>query len=289
MPLENAENPTNAKQSAPSADTKPKDHQDKSEPPVAPKVAVPDPPSPPHKHCEITANIKRDRIDWWTLRLEGLGLGVLVVYTIFTALMYCANKKSADAAKNASDTAHDSLIFTQSEFRMDQRPYLSAVARAAFAKPTTTGIDTGQVPFSYTTKSKQMAFFSAAVDLRNIGKSPARNVVHTRTDYIYAPRDYARKAAKTYRPEFNSAATIVAMGEFITPQTPDRILLTPVQARQLLDGTWEIYVVGAVQYTDIFSPAIPPYETDYCFKIRISGMPYANCEWQAPDFTSSIK
>jgi len=56
-----------------------------------------------------------------TIGLEGFGLSVLIVYTIFTGLMYCSNKKAADAAKSAADTARTAL-------ELDQRPWITVAS-----------------------------------------------------------------------------------------------------------------------------------------------------------------
>ena len=33
-------------------------------------------------------------------------------------------------------------------------------------------------------------------------------------------------------------------------------------------GSWNVYVIGAVKYTDIYRPNEKPYETTYCFILR---------------------
>jgi hypothetical protein len=58
--------------------------------------------------------------------MGGFGLVVLIIYTIFTGLMYCANKKAADAAKSAADTASQSLVFAKQQFTDDQRAWVGA-------------------------------------------------------------------------------------------------------------------------------------------------------------------
>ena len=115
-----SENPTDKDHPAINTDAKAADHKTEPDPKIPPAVAIPDPPPPPTKHCEITVNTKRDRIDWWTIRFEGFGLFVLVVYTIFTGLMYCANRDAANAAKNAANTADATL----KEIRLENRPWV---------------------------------------------------------------------------------------------------------------------------------------------------------------------
>jgi hypothetical protein len=211
---------------------------------------------------------------------------ILGIYTVLTGYQSCQTQKAADATTRAADTAEKNFAFTQSEFRMEQRPYLSPVPRPAFAKPASNGIDIGR-PFAVLME-KGGDTLSIAVDLRNIGKSPANNSVLTRMEYIFGERDKARQGAKRYQPSYESVPNVVAPGEFITPSSP-KLPMTKQQADWFLKGEWELYIVGAVRYTDIFAPPIGPYETTYCFKVRPSGMSYANCDWRPPDFTSSIK
>jgi hypothetical protein len=73
----------------------------------------------------------RDSIDKITLCLEGFGLVVLCVYTVFTALMYCANRDAADAAKTAADAAVKQVVIagksldaTIAQFQLDQRAWI---------------------------------------------------------------------------------------------------------------------------------------------------------------------
>ncbi|MGB8990094.1 MAG: hypothetical protein WCC37_26090 [Candidatus Sulfotelmatobacter sp.] len=221
-----------------------------------------------------------------TFVVEIITLIVVAIYAGLTAWQGCSTQKAANATTRAADTAEQNFAFTQSEFRMEQRPYLSPVPRPAFAKPASNGIDIGR-PFAVLME-KGGDTLSIAVDLRNIGKSPANNSVLTRMEYIFGERDKARQEAKRYQPSYESVPNVVAPGEFITPSTP-KLPMTKQQAAWFLNGEWELYIVGAVRYTDIFAPPIDPYVTTYCFKVRASGMSYANCDWSPPDFTSSIK
>lgn len=79
----------------------------------------------------------------------------LVFYTIFTYRILCASKKSADAAKESADTA-------ASQLEMAERPWISGPI-------TVTG------PFVIGTAVG--AHLSVTFDMKNIGQSPASNVV----------------------------------------------------------------------------------------------------------------
>jgi len=118
VPSETPTNPINPHQST-TAQAESEGHKDKPAPMVPPDASAPVPPPPPQNNCEITVSTRRDWIDWWTLRMEGFGLFVLIVYTVFTGLMWCANKKSADAAKSAADTARDALHISERAYIVD--------------------------------------------------------------------------------------------------------------------------------------------------------------------------
>src|ERR1700674_1738893 len=70
-----------------------------------PEVKVP----PSHACYTVACQTKRDKWDIAKLVAEFVGLGFLIAYTIFTALMYFANRDAADAAASAAHTANDTL------------------------------------------------------------------------------------------------------------------------------------------------------------------------------------
>jgi hypothetical protein len=162
LTLENPESPIDPKPPSQGADAEPKDHQDKPEPPVAPKVLAPNPPSPSAKHCEVTANMKRDRIDWWTLRMEGIGLAVLVIYTIATIAIWCANKKAAEATVIAANAAKTASETAQKQLEQSERPWLKVSFSIA-----TPGI-------TFTNGGMQL---NVVPHIENVGNSVATGVV----------------------------------------------------------------------------------------------------------------
>jgi hypothetical protein len=98
-------------QSTPDRTSKPNEQRRETPPPVAitPTSVKSDGQKPPH-HCEITYEVEKD---WWEKTkpfLEIAGILLLAVYTFYTIKMYCANKKSADAATSAANTARDALV-----------------------------------------------------------------------------------------------------------------------------------------------------------------------------------
>ncbi|MBZ5686285.1 MAG: hypothetical protein LAP86_14745 [Acidobacteriia bacterium] len=68
---------------------------------------------PPKTHCEVTCKTEKN---WWDKTkpwVEMLGAFVLIVYTFYTAKMYCANRDAATAATNAANTAKDTLNISE--------------------------------------------------------------------------------------------------------------------------------------------------------------------------------
>jgi hypothetical protein len=57
----------------------------------------------------------------------------------------------------------------------------------------------------------------------------------------------------------------------------------------LVNGTYDLYIIGGIQYRDMFSPKIKPYETTYCFVTNPVGMPFGECSFAPPYFGNSIK
>lgn len=67
-------------------------------PTIRPEMQVP----PAHKHYKISCEKKRDGWDRAKLVAEFVGIVFLIIYTLYTAGIYCANRRAAEAA-------HDTL------------------------------------------------------------------------------------------------------------------------------------------------------------------------------------
>ena len=96
-------------------------------------------------------NIKRRKTI--TFRVEMASAFVLFIYAVFTALIYCATKKAADAAKSAADTASKQL-------ELAERPWVD----------TAIAIDG---PLVWNVNGMNV---TVKVATRNIGNSPALSV-----------------------------------------------------------------------------------------------------------------
>lgn len=133
MSLENSDNSIEQNQSTEHSNseptTNPKEAKAATPPPMAKTT-----PQPCSQHPELTCNTKRDWIDKTALCLEGFGLFVLIVYTIATIAIWYANKKAAEAAESAANTASDTLR----EVRNEQRPWVVIKDASVNLTPMTT-------------------------------------------------------------------------------------------------------------------------------------------------------
>ncbi len=132
-----------------------------------------------------SASDKKDDTDYQTKTLfwQRLTFISLVVYSFFTFLIYWTNHTSADAAKQSANTADSTLKWTQQEFRLEQRPYLSPEARGGTSLPG------GKTAIIARDRTTGKIGFAVAIDLRNIGKSPAIETEATPSEYLIGPRD----------------------------------------------------------------------------------------------------
>jgi hypothetical protein len=246
-------------------------------------MTVPKVPPPPTNPPQTSAT-GYDPTPRWKKRLEIAAFCVLLVYTVFTVLMYFANKKAANAAQSAANTADATLKSSQSAFRQEQRPYLWAEPRGGL-------ISKDNKPM-ICEHSSNRGFYacSIAIDIKNSGHSPAVNVLATASKNMWGVDNIVDEKVRKYVPSYphQGQGQFLVVGGGMTPEgatleVEDRVF------NALIDGTWRLYVVGGVQYTDTFQPAIKPYETTYCFVVNPQGMPFANCNFEPSEFGNFIK
>jgi hypothetical protein len=97
-----SENPTNDKPVPPAtqtkrnSDDKANDPQGAHAPTIGPEVQVP----PSHENYKISCDKKRDGWDKAKLFAEFVGIVFLIIYTLYTAGIYCANQRAAQAAQD---------------------------------------------------------------------------------------------------------------------------------------------------------------------------------------------
>jgi len=223
--------------------------------------------------------------------VTSLTLGAIVVYAYLVTLQYREMIRSTEAAQaaavaalSAAATAKKTFESSQQQFRNEQRPFLSPQPRPGFSNGSFVALGREHNP-----PETSDWLFSAAVDLANVGRSPAAEVLVTNTEYMVRPKDQARRDASHFVPKYKSTPHIVMAGTTITP-TSETKGLTQTEFNAFNDGTWEIYIVGAATYIDIFDPReLSPYGSTFCFRIMPKGMTVGHCEWRAPLFHASIK
>jgi hypothetical protein len=150
MTSETEPEPDYKNNSTPDAGREPDIQTNNSNNRVAPNATRSEPPPTP-SHCEITCKPEKN---WWNQIkpfVEIAGIGILGIYTIFTALMYRANRKAANAAEGANVAAHDALV-------RSQRPWVGVV---------------GTPTISRVTKDERTVEVQPTFRVKNYGPSPA--------------------------------------------------------------------------------------------------------------------
>jgi hypothetical protein len=194
-------------------------------------------------------------------------------------------QKSAAAAKSSAETAATMLTNAQLQFRTEQRPYLSAGGRGCLMKDNP---KQGEGPLVAVSRPDGGVDFCAEIDVLNNGRSPAIEVDMPPVVYKFGPKDKARQEVRSYTPVYRNGTDIVTVGAAWTSVSHVQAF-TKDEVALIKSGDWELYVVGGVQYRDIFSPTIPPYETTYCWQVATTGLPFHGCPFKPPGFHTFIK
>ncbi len=204
-------------------------------------------PPTPEKHD--TPDEKREARDKIRLAVEIIGLIFVIIYAGLTALMYGANKKSADAASRAASVAEQTL-------RQDQRGWVAVTAINS------------QNPPEINKK------FTYAVHLIDTGRTPARNViVHVGDELL----------PKGKQPNLLIDSRQVRLG-VLSPQSersyegnpiPEgRIPITITQENISALKNLRLVIHGKITYDDIFGCH---HWVTYCSYLRDDWSGYAFC------------
>jgi hypothetical protein len=225
----------------------------------------------------------RTGTDWYAAILSALTLLVVSYYTHVTAgildmsqVAAAENLVSTNAARNSADTASKSLQFAHDQFRFEQRPYVFITDRGFSDVQQNTS-------FAHKTLLKYLGTNekpSINVEYRNLGRSPAIHARATKLEVIVDDTNKALARAKKWLPKYKSE-----MDAVMFPSTQESMMFTteylPVIDQTLYDslarGEKTIYVIGAVAYTDLLQPPLPPYETVFCYTINPNGVPFSPC------------
>jgi hypothetical protein len=208
-----------------------------------------------------------------TLALTGIGLLVLIAYTVFTGMMWCANKKSADAAKSAADTAQKTLTNSIEAFRVDERAW----------------VEIGKIEKTetYPPDQKFGEIFKFAIYPKNVGKTVARDV-RISIENIGSDGSFAdnKKAIRmTQDQQFREMATgkRIRIPDRPGPQTVAPGDLSPVpvytsgeEPRRYGTIFTYTYLVGRIDYTDAFGTE---HWKHICFIVINSRGDLGNCQY----------
>ena len=124
---------------------------------VSPKMERP----PAHPCDKISCDNKRDGWDYAKIIAEFIGLGFLIAYTVYTAGIYCANRKAASAA-------HDTLGEIQKQTTL-MRQETVGTYEAVIPQE-------GPGPQTITNDLQLFRYQGLNVSLRNVGKIKAKNI-----------------------------------------------------------------------------------------------------------------
>jgi len=221
---------------------------------AVPEVKIP----PSHSGYSVTCHKQRDKWDIAKLIGEFIGLGFLITYTLYTAGIYCANKKAAIAAQGANDVATRTM-------RIDQRSWMAPrIIHQIFKE--------GQ-PLVVTTQ------------FDNTGKTPALKL---KTCQVAEIVEQSRKdvdiscPARAYSPGFDVVFPGNHVNRISNPAgdggkvvvSKDGLLRMPLM-EELRHRKKTVFVYGRIDYRDVFDK---PHWATFCSAMLImpptpGGMP----------------
>jgi hypothetical protein len=253
MPSESSDGPVERRRFAEHSDSNPAGSSQETKSPPPPLKASPDT-QPCPEHPGITCSTSRDWIDKTTLGLEAFGLLVLIVYTVATMAIWCANKNAADAAKSAADTAHAALV-------KGNRPWVGVDGSPSLLEPLLIG----------NSVNAKIHFV-----LKNVGTSPALhvNVSAVVPAYETGGLDELQRVANAMCASADDSSKPLhgeAIGPYIFPADtiPRNIgsqsgpgIPKPVHAELSFN------IIGCIAYLDQFQEAI--HHTRLCFTNGLS-------------------
>jgi hypothetical protein len=245
-------------------------------PPPQPPESTPPPDGDPTPHDK--PNEKREQL---RTAVQVIGLVVLVVYTIFTGLMWGANQTAADAAKNAAQTAKDALV-------IGNRPWIKITP--GIIKPLT---------FNELKQHGPMAMMTIQNRVENVGNSVALNVlvyeelIPVGFD-IRAALDRRKERCELYRKtQQPDAGTVIFAkdtstgGQGVGPSMAD--IQKVMDSTPQLKGKIGFVLVGCASYRSSFEPeSTPRHETFFFYWLGVLG-PSGNGmnPWVDPTGTAS--
>ena len=248
----------------PAAGPEPDERTSQTKHNIQPSSSVPE--LPPPGHCYITCKAEKN---WWDKLkpiVEIVGIVLLATYTVYTIKMYRANKEAAEAAKSAAATADATLKSNQQQFRTEQRPLIWVNVGIPV-----TGNPMSQTPLlELKNQNLPLAFNIAAL---NGGRSPASEYRSTKITFIFDDTAVASTKVAQYEANYLSPAlsVVVMPNQVVYLGTTTPMVLTDEILRDMESGKKSMFILGKLEYRDIFSPRIPAYESQFCFRVNYNG------------------
>ena len=230
-------------------DAKPKKHATRIKPPKTTSDAASGPQIPPPPvHKKESTTCKPDPTPPWKILLETTGLATLIIYTIFTGLMYYANKEAADAAKNSADVAREALEATQRAF-ISFSVHLTPVGIVPQQKMD-------RIPIAW----------QFQVPLVNSGNTPTRNL-----------RTFVRAVSLEHEitSEYDFGDFKNGWRMFVGPKdspVSETNTIPIADISKSWKGAQHIYIYGWATYNDTL-PKTPLHTTKFCYELNVGGNP----------------
>jgi hypothetical protein len=194
---------------------------------------------------EITCKTEKT---WWNSFkpiAEMVGIVLLGIYTAYTIKMYCANLTAANAAKKAADVSQQSLIASnRSWLKIDMSKNLNDI---------NVGDDSGKKLL------RKMSDISFELTFKNIGKTPAREIVietagevldrESATTFAYN-KPYSVTEQHIIFPNDESPFTDAFFLPRTSPTATEK--MTPPLRDDLLAGRKYIVIYARASYSDVF-------------------------------------
>jgi len=180
--------------------------------------------------------------------------------------------RAANTAKSVAVTADASLKSSQQQFRTEQRPLVWA----------TPGVSVAGNPLSVTSLAdlkKQNLPLIIELGAINGGRSPATEVRLTEITVVFDDTAAAESKVREYKPSYLSSeggAIMMPNQTFLFFNTRP-LMLTDEFMTDLATRKKTMFVLAGAEYTDIFSPTIPPYKSQFCYRINPFGLPFGDC------------
>lgn len=233
-------------------------HSGHTNPPIPPATTELEVP-PPNGQPDNSDKCKKHWLDYAAFGVEILGFAGLVVYCIITYGVYCANRKAADAAKTAADTASQAL-------QLDQRAWIGPVEIVG-PKFTVDGKPTYVAAGQKTT---------LGVFITNSGKSPGLKVkTKTRLKAVDSGEVFVSDYPPTESNITDSVSVVQPGMRMELDSLPSGVALVPDHIRKIREETGKVYFYGEITYVDIFTI---PHVTHFCVVLAPDLQHLITCE-----------